>query len=105
MTDSNNDSFTVSIVGGLPPNSEIVDLGNGIYEFRITLTSIANSFTLEIFAEDDQDAGYVFSTQVQICACVNGGTGTIDGVIDPTANPLVLACDCTNATGEILCIT
>lgn len=102
MTDNNGDPFTVSIVGGLPPNSELVGVGNGMYEFRITLTSVANSFALEILAEDDQNAGYVFSTQVQICACMNGGTCTTVSLVDLSLSPLLLACDCTSAPGEKL---
>ena len=35
-----------------------------------------------------------FLFQIEICGCKNGGSCTVEGITDVSANPLILACIC-----------
>ena len=52
--------------------------------------------TIRIIARDDLNATSLLVPQLQTCACNRqGGNCTLEGLIDITANPLILNCECT----------
>ena len=92
VTDDDNFTLSVAMAG---VSTELIDtMVNGVFIFRITLPAADSGFTLDITATDDEGASSLFSPQVQICACLNGGNCTIDGILNPTADPLLLRCIC-----------
>ena len=94
--DSNN--FTVSILGGLPENSNLERTGPSEYIFTWMLNEIVNN-TLEFEARDELNATAVHNVQVQICACENGGNCTINGIIGTAAGNILLNCECSEGSG------
>ena len=91
VTDSDN--FIVRVNGEMPPGGNLVDDGEGRYQFRWTPTRIPDR-ALSFVAEDDQGAATLHSPILQICACFNGGYCTSEGL--PITNQLIqnLTCIC-----------
>ena len=90
------DEFTLTILGGLPPNSELEDVGEGEYIFRWNLQEVTYR-TLTFVANDSQGASSTYVPVVEICACSNGGTCTRDGLLTGNAT-VVLNCMCSEGT-------
>ena len=90
------DSFTVAISGGQPNNSTLRSNGS-LYTFTWTLMELKNS-TVTFVANDSFDAVSMLTPQIQICACENNGTCTIEGLTSVDQNPLVLNCECSPGT-------
>ena len=64
--------------------------------YTLTWTPASNVTTHFIFlATDERDAISMFAPRVEICPCLNNGSCTNEGLVNPSANPLVLNCICT----------
>lgn len=92
------DEFTLSIQGGLPENSELEEGEEGEYVFRWTLQEITTD-PLVFIANDTDGVASVFVPIVEVCACVNGGNCTLDGLLSSAAT-VVMNCLCSDGGYE-----
>lgn len=90
------DNFTLSIQGGLPSNSVLEEVEEEEYVFHWTLMELTNE-PLVFVANDSRGASSTFSPVVEVCACVNGGACTREGLITSNAT-ITLKCMCTEGT-------
>lgn len=88
------DEFTLSVRGGLPENSVLEETDEGEFEFRWTLQEITTE-PLVFIANDTRGASSVFVPTVEVCACVNGGNCTLDGLLTSDAT-VVMNCVCSD---------
>lgn len=86
------DNFTLSILGELPPNSVLDDMGEGVYVFRWNPLEVTTA-PLVFAANDSRGALSIFVPNVEVCACVNGGNCTKDGLLSTNATT-ILNCMC-----------
>lgn len=87
------DNFTVTINGDRPVNSSLENSGS-VYTFSWTLRELANA-SVSFMATDSFGAVSMLDPQVQICACENSGSCTVEGLSSTTGDPLLLNCECT----------
>lgn len=87
------DNFTLSIRGGQPVNSILEKIEEEEYVFRWNLMELTNK-PLVFVAIDSRGASSAFSPVVEVCACVNGGNCTREGLITSNAT-IILKCMCT----------
>lgn len=92
FVEDSNDTFMLSVVDGLPANSELEDIGNGVYEFRWRLEE-ATTRPLTFVANDSRGASSTLVVMVEVCACVNGGNCTKQGILSPNTT-ILLNCIC-----------
>ena len=92
MVDDPGDEFTLTVDGGLPPNSVLEETEGGEYIFRWNLQEVI-IFPLRFIANDSRGASSIFVPTVEICACVNGGNCTREGLLSNNAT-VVLNCVC-----------
>lgn len=90
------DDFTLSVLGGLPPNSVLDYIGGGEYAFRWNLQEVTTK-PLTFVANDSKGASSTFVPIVEVCACANGGNCTRDGLLSSNAT-VVLNCVCREGT-------
>lgn len=93
------DNVTLSVRGGLPVNSVLEKVDEEEYIFIWTLMGLTNE-PLVFIANDSRGAASTFSPVVEVCACVNGGACTREGIITSNAT-ITLKCMCTEG---MLCI-
>ena len=86
------DNVTLSLLGGFPVNSLLETLDKVEYIFRWTLMELTNE-ALVFVANDSRGASSIFSPIVEVCACVNGGACTREGIITSNAT-ITLRCMC-----------
>ena len=86
------DNFTLTVLGGLPPNSELESLEDGEYLFLWNLQEIITQ-PLVFIAIDSKGASSTFIPVVEVCACSNGGNCTREGLLSNNAT-VVLNCVC-----------
>lgn len=86
-------SFNVSVHTVMPAGGILQDDGDGRYVFYWTPEAFPTA--LSFVAEDTQGAVTLHSPILQVCACFNGGSCTLDGV--PIRDQLIrnLTCICT----------
>jgi hypothetical protein len=94
------DNITLSIRGGLPINSVLEKVDEEEYIFIWTLMELTNE-PLVFVANDSRGAASTFSPVVEVCACVNGGACTREGIITSNAT-ITLKCMCTQG---MLCLS
>ena len=94
------DEFTLTVVGGLPPSSELEESERGNYIFHWNLQEVT-MFPLRFIANDSRGASSVFVPNVEICACVNGGNCTREGLLSNNAT-VVLNCMCPEGMIKII---
>ena len=87
------DNVTLSVRGGLPVNSVLEKVDEEEYIFIWTLMELTNE-PLVFIANDSRGAASTFSPVVEVCACVNGGVCTREGIITSNAT-ITLKCMCT----------
>ena len=80
--------------GGLPDNSELEEVAEGEYTFRWNLQEITTE-PLVFVANDTNGASSLFVPTVEVCACVNGGNCTLDGLLINAAT-VVMNCLCSD---------
>ena len=95
------DEFTLSVRGGLPDNSILEEIAEGEFEFRWNLQEITTD-SLVFVANDTRGASSVFIPTVEVCACVNGGNCTLDGLLTSAAT-VVMNCVCSDGM-SICCV-
>ena len=95
------DNFTLTVQGGLPDNSELEEISEGEFVFRWTLQQITTD-PLVFIANDTRGAGSAFIPIVEICACVNGGNCTLDGLLTNNAT-IIMSCMCTEGKKKTMC--
>lgn len=98
------DNVTLNIEGGLPENSELLSRGGGVYTFRWNL-QMPTARSLVFIAIDSRGAASTFAPRVEICACVNEGVCTANGLLSANST-LLLNCQCTegNEDFSIACL-
>ena len=87
--------FTISVIGNLPGN--LAKIGGGLYSFSTNYSNITNA-TVTFLINDTLGSASMLAPQLQICACINGGTCTMDGILNVNQNPLLLNCQCSQGT-------
>ena len=95
------DTFILTVNASAPDGSFLVELGNGKYSYHWTVQDIGN-FSLSIVATDSAGTSSLLVPQLIVCACVNGGQCTLDGVLDTMASIVIQACTCPQ--GNPMCI-
>lgn len=85
----------LQVLGGLPEDSELVEIGDesGVYTFTWTLSDITDTPIIFI-ANDSLGQVFTHSPIITICACVNGGECTADGILGTENNIFVFECEC-----------
>ncbi len=96
-----DDNFTLSIQDGVPDSPILEKISDGEYFFMWTLQQVTNE-TLVFIATDTRGAASVFVPTVEICACVNEGVCTLDGLL--TSNTTVVM-NCLCSEGEYVSLT
>ncbi len=86
------DNFTVSILNSLPDNPTLEKSSDNEFVFKWTLQQVTNE-SLVFIANDTRDAASMFVATVEICACVNGGICTLDGLFTSNAT-ILMKCVC-----------
>lgn len=92
MKDTGDDTFMLTVLGGLPPNSALEDVGEGEYIFRWNLQEVTTE-SLVFVANDSRGALSIYVPIVEVCACVNEGNCTRQGLLSSNAT-VVLNCMC-----------
>ena len=90
-------SFTFEIISGDVGSLVQDENDTTLYNFTWLPTEIPSSAIAFLATEENNGVIYsnMYEPQVEFCGCLNGGTCTLNGVVDRTANPLVLNCICT----------
>ena len=88
------DNITVGVVGGLPSNALLVDNGEGHYSLH-WIPSEAPNKTLTLLAADSLGASSTLTPSVHVCACMNEGNCTLEGLPSSDASTVIMNCDCT----------
>ena len=85
----------LQVLGGLPESSELVESGdgNGIYTFTWTLFDITDT-PITFIANNEMGQVFTHSPTLAICACVNEGECTVDGILGTENNIFVFECEC-----------
>ena len=86
------DEFTLSTQGGLPQGSTLEKIAEGEYVFHWNLQEITTE-PLVFVANDTAGASSTFVPTVEICACVNQGNCTLDG-LQTSGATVVMNCHC-----------
>ena len=89
-----SDEFTLNVRGGLPVNSVLEETDEGEFEFHWTLEELITE-PLVFVANDTRGASSVFVPTVEVCACVNGGNCTLDGLLTSDAI-IIMNCVCSD---------
>ena len=91
VSDPDGDNFTLTLLNEVPDDPKLEQTGEE-YLFVWTLLDITN-VTLTFVATDSKGAATLFSPTVELCACVNNGNCTRDGLLvnSPT---IVMNCRC-----------
>ena len=93
VSDPDGDNFNLTLMNELPGDTALEQVENTEeYLLKWTLLEITN-VTLTFVARDSKGAATIFSPSVELCACVNNGNCTRDGLLvdSPT---IVMNCHC-----------
>ncbi|XP_064385364.1 uncharacterized protein LOC135334155 isoform X9 [Halichondria panicea] len=89
--------INVTLVDGLPAGATLlpapIDNFTVEYTLKLQLDTIFD-ISLVFLATDELDSGSTLEVQVVICACVNNGNCTLEGVVDQSASTVVSNCLC-----------
>lgn len=91
VNDSDDEVF-LDVYGGLPQGSTLEQIDEGEYVFQWTLQEVTEE-PLVFIATDTGGASSTFAPVVHICACVNGGICSLDGLLSGT-HMVVMNCNC-----------
>ena len=92
FTVNDTEQFNVSFIGNL--TGYLTDNGGGLYSFNINYTNTTANATVAFLAKNMRGSASMLAPQLQICACINGGMCTQDGILNVNQNPLLLNCKC-----------
>ncbi len=87
--------FTVEVLKELPAGA-VLEEEQGMYTFRWTLDSVTDIQAVAFQAKNSEGAASLLSPRLEVCACVNEGNCTLDGVLNTTVAVIVMNCDCPN---------
>ena len=90
--EDSGDSFALNVQGGLPDSSVLENLSEGIFIFRWIPQEITTK-PLVFIASDSRNASRAFTPRVEICACLNGGNCTLEGLLTNNAT-IIMNCQC-----------
>ena len=85
------DNVTLNVQGQLP-SSGLEELGDGEFIFHWSLREPTTE-PLVFVATDSSGASSSFIPRVEVCACVNGGNCTLDGILT-TNSTIIMTCQC-----------
>ena len=95
------DNITVRVIGELPSSAYLEDSGEGRYSLHWIPPEAPNT-TLTLLAVDSLGASSTLTPSVHVCACMNEGNCTLEGLPSSDASTVIMNCDCTkgNATNN-----
>ena len=93
VTDDGNEPPMVFVIGNQPENAALTKMDEQTYHYTFTLDEPVG-FNLSFVANDSLGATSLLDPQMLLCGCVNSSDCTMLGVLAPSADPLVLECDC-----------
>ena len=99
LVEDPRDEVTLTVLGGLPPNSSLDYMGEGGYIFHWNLQEVTSD-SLTFVTNDSKGASSIYTPIVEICACANGGICTRDGLLSTNAT-IVLNCICHEGMQDI----
>ena len=82
----------------LPSNLNLTNASDVDYFLTWTPQDTSEEFNITIVARASGNASSVFNPRVQLCACVNNGTCTIDGILNIDLPFNILNCECPSGT-------
>ena len=71
------------------------DADVSLYTFTWTPVEIPEN-PIVFLATDDMNASSQYIPRIEFCQCMNDGECTLQGILDQTANPIMLSCICDN---------
>ena len=93
-------TFTVTDESGSPdvtvqgPVTYSLTPNGDTYTFSWTVSEVIN-YTLMFVAVDPMNAVSTLSPRVEICACQNSGSCTLEGILGTEGNVVDMECECT----------
>lgn len=100
VSDVDGDTVDVTVIGD-PPENAVLTSDEGIYHFTFTL-DVPVGFNLSFVANDSMGAPTLLDPQVLICGCQNASNCDLEGMANPSADPLIMACDCSDGKRILL---
>ena len=93
VVDDGDEPPTVLAIGNQPESAELSKMDEQTYQYTFTLDEPVG-FNLSFVANDSLGATSMLDPQMRVCGCVDSSDCTMLGVLTPSADPLVLECDC-----------
>ena len=93
VTDDGNEAPMVFVTGNQPEIAVLNKTDEQTYCYAFTLDEPVG-FNVSFVANDSMGAASLLDPQMLVCGCVNSSDCTMLGVLTPSADPLVLECDC-----------
>ena len=90
--EDSGDTFSLNVQGGLPDSSVLEEFSEGMFAFRWIPQEVTTQ-PLVFVAGDSRNASRAFTPRVEICACLNGGNCTLDGLLTNNAT-IIMNCQC-----------
>ena len=87
-------SVEVTVQGTLTPNTYSLTKNSNNYFFSWTVSE-NKDYSLMFVALDSMDAVSILSPRVEICACQNNGSCTLEGTLGTVGNVVDMECECT----------
>lgn len=110
VTDVNGDTFTLTFSGGVvnAASSSLAQNSSGQYSFSILISDFSELDVVQplvFVVTDERNASSELVQRVEVCACVNDGDCTSDGILG-TDSTIVQTCLCPDGeyTWCIFCI-
>ena len=83
----------VTAQGALTPNTYSLTKNGNNYFFSWTVSEIKD-YSLTFVAVDSMNAVSTLSPRVEICACQNNGSCTLEGTLGTLGNVIDMECEC-----------
>ena len=95
VTDTNFDSFTIASGDVARRSLTRNDADDSLYTFTWIPVEFPED-PIVFLATDTMNASSQYVPRIEFCECMNSGVCTLDGLLDQTANPVMLDCICDN---------
>ena len=86
------DNFTLTVLGELANQAQFEKIDDEQYSLKLNLKTLTND-ALVLVANDSKGASTTFIPILEICACVNGGQCTTEGVLTSNTT-IIMKCLC-----------
>ena len=93
VTDDGDEPPMVFVLGNQPESAVLNQMDEQTYQYSFTLNEPVG-FNLSFVASDNMEATSLLDPQMRVCGCASAADCTMLGVLAPSADPLVLECDC-----------